>query len=162
MEDAICRELFIRAPLEQVPEGVGDLLGHYELLNMTKFFKSKHMSSGYVMLKMPYPVIESVMWCSNDGIKCFPIEARSAHEADDIEYDRVREMVDTVEEAHTKFLKLDNAKNLVRDGIQWLSEHEPVGGRILISRANEMLETNKDPVALEQMAKKLKAARREL
>ena len=115
LENTRCEEFNFYTEMEEVPEGTSNLIGKYNLLNITKFPRGAN-AGGFLVFKPPKPIITAALWCRNEDLYCLSIIGRAAR-SNELKRDRQLHFVDTIMKAQDEIQKI----SILKDKIDSLS-----------------------------------------
>ncbi|OHT10048.1 hypothetical protein TRFO_20856 [Tritrichomonas foetus] len=79
LENTMCDYVHFLTDYENVPEGCSNILGKFELVNISRFPKQpEEGAGGFLTFKEPSPILTGALWCRNTDLYCDPIVVKHA------------------------------------------------------------------------------------
>lgn len=111
LENTRCDVFNFFTELDDVPEGCTNLIGRYNLLNISRFPKGAN-AGGFLVFKPPKPIITAALWCRNEDLYCLTIVGKEAV-SNELKREKQLHFVETVMKAQDEIQTISMLKEKI-------------------------------------------------
>lgn len=115
LENTRCEVFNFFTEMEEVPEGSSNLIGSYNLLNISRFPRGAN-AGGFLVFKPPKPIVTAAMWCRNEDLYCLPIIGKAAG-SNQLKRQKQFQFVETIMKAQNQIQSI----SILKDKIEGLA-----------------------------------------
>lgn len=113
LENTRCEVFNFFTEKEEVPEGCNELIGRYDLLNISKFPRGAN-AGGFLVFNPPKPIVTAALWCRNEDLYCLSIIGKASGSSE-LKRSKQQQFVSTIIKAQSEIQEVSVKKDKIDD-----------------------------------------------